>query len=441
LLLLWARWWALILIPAASFLVAGLVPGADMVGAVGFGTVMVLLGAWFLRTEAPASGRMPSQSIFFLSAAVIMLGLGLAAGNAPNMPAEMRWPMLIGTAWLALLGVLSARYKDPAEARPRRLGVTMYLLPFMIMLSFGLLQMYGPARPKASEAQVAAAMVEAKADKAAAEAAKEAGKPVPKPNPAKEAKKSPIEQAAMREAQQRIQLAEQAATSAEERKLQVSGSYAEFVRFRAAEFAEHAAGEFGFATVLIGMFLLGYWFVRNGIMEHPEQHLPLFRKMAVVGIPLGVGLGIVGSLISTGQNPALDRDPYQTAMALMMIGNLPACLGYVSLMTLMLHSRGPFAKVSVLAPLGRMALTNYLTHSLVSSLFFFGYAGGNYGMHRATQVGFVFSVIAVQVVFSHWWLSKFRYGPMEWLWRAITYWQVPAMRRDAAPALAGSAAA
>ena len=49
-------------------------------------------------------------------------------------------------------------------------------------------------------------------------------------------------------------------------------------------------------------------------------------------------------------------------------------------------------------------------------------------MHRATQVGFVFTVIALQVVFSTWWLSKFRYGPMEWLWRAITYLHVPAMR-------------
>jgi uncharacterized protein len=62
-------------------------------------------------------------------------------------------------------------------------------------------------------------------------------------------------------------------------------------------------------------------------------------------------------------------------------------------------------------------------------------------MGRAMQVGFVFTVIALQVVFSTWWLSKFRYGPMEWLWRAITYWQLPPMRRETAPALAGSATA
>jgi uncharacterized membrane protein YeiB len=82
------------------------------------------------------------------------------------------------------------------------------------------------------------------------------------------------------------------------------------------------------------------------------------------------------------QLPGVDRDPYQTAVALLMIGNLPACLGYVSMLVLLLHSRGPFSKVSVLAPLGRMALTNYLTHSLLCSLYFYGYAGGHYGMHR-----------------------------------------------------------
>ncbi len=49
----------------------------------------------------------------------------------------------------------------------------------------------------------------------------------------------------------------------------------------------------------------------------------------------------------------------------------------------------------------------------------------------------MFLVIALQVVFCTWWLSKFRYGPMEWLWRAITYLQLPAMRRGAEPALAG----
>jgi uncharacterized membrane protein YeiB len=117
-------------------------------------------------------------------------------------------------------------------------------------------------------------------------------------------------------------------------------------------------------------------------------------------------------------------------MGLRMIGNLPACLGYVGLMVLMLHSNTVFARIKVFAPLGRMALTNYLTASIVGTLYFYGYGFGHWGMGRAWQVLFVAVVISLQLVFSHWWLSKFRYGPMEWLWRAITYWQIPPLRRE-----------
>ena len=440
LLLLWARWFVLLIIPIVmialgfAFEATGM-PGGNIVFPIGFGLAIVGLGAWFLRGEERIAG-LPTQSLLFFFLATLFLAAAAASVFVPPME-QARWPVMIGATFMLLLGWLSWKYKDPADKRPRRLGVTMYLVPFLVMLSFGLLQMYGPARPKASEAQVAAAMVVAQAE----HDAKEAGKPVPKRDQAKEAKKSPSEQAAMGEAQRRIQQAEHDKNVAEERRLQTTGSYADFVRFRAKEFGEHAAGEFGFAAILIGLFMLGYWFVRTGVMEHPEQHLPLFRKLALYGLPIGIGLGIVGSLLTTHQSPGLDRDPYQTSMALLMIGNLPACLGYVSMLVLMLHSRGPFRNVKILAPLGRMALTNYLTHSLVSGLYFYGYAGNHYGMGRAAQVGFVFTVIALQVVFSTWWLSKFRYGPMEWLWRAITYWQIPAMRREPAPALAGSAAA
>jgi uncharacterized membrane protein YeiB len=438
--LLWARWWAILLFVLVSFGVSA-IPGMNWAGQVGFGVAMVLLASLFLRSESRV-GPLPSLSLVFLLLGGVFAVLGAIAGVAPMPPADARWPMLIGSFFFLLLGYLSARYKDPVEARPRRLGGTMYVIPFCVMLSFGLLQVYGPQRPIPTEAQVAAAMVEAKAE----EAAEKAGKPVaakPKAKDAKgvEAKKTPVEEAALREARNRINRAEHEQEVEDERKLMTTGSYADFVRMRASEFVEHMPGEFGFSTLIIGMFLLGYWFVRTGIMEHPAEHLPVFRKMAAIGIPLGVGLGIAGSLITTHQTPGMHGDPYQIAMSLAMLGNLPACLGYVGLIVLLLHGNSPLRRISVMAPLGRMALTNYLTHSLVCSLYFYGYAGNHYGMGRAMQVGFVFGVIALQVVFCHLWLSKFRYGPMEWLWRAITYWQLPAMLREREPAVAGRAAA
>ncbi|MEJ7807963.1 MAG: DUF418 domain-containing protein, partial [Telluria sp.] len=74
------------------------------------------------------------------------------------------------------------------------------------------------------------------------------------------------------------------------------------------------------------------------------------------------------------------------------------------------------------------ALTNYLTHSLVFSTIFYGYGFGLFGIDRITQLGCVVGMVIVQVPLCHLWLKHFRYGPMEWLWRAITYWQIPAMR-------------
>ena len=124
-------------------------------------------------------------------------------------------------------------------------------------------------------------------------------------------------------------------------------------------------------------------------------------------------------------------DRYQLAAGLALIGNLPACLGYLSVIVLMLHSGTALARIRVFAPLGRMALTNYLTHSVVGTLFFYGYGMGHWGLGRAWQVLFVVVLISVQLFACHWWLARFRYGPMEWLWRAITYWRIPAVLQSA----------
>ena len=61
-------------------------------------------------------------------------------------------------------------------------------------------------------------------------------------------------------------------------------------------------------------------------------------------------------------------------------------------------------------------------------MFFYGYGLGHWGMGRALQLVFVAAVVIVQVALSHWWLARFRFGPMEWLWRAVTYWNLPPMR-------------
>jgi len=180
--------------------------------------------------------------------------------------------------------------------------------------------------------------------------------------------------------------------------------------------------------VLLGMFLLGMWFVRSGVMENTRAHLPLFRRMAVWGLSVGIGLSLVGALIAVSHVPGERYDGWGIAGGLHMLANLPACLGYIGLVVLMLHSAGPASRIRVLAPLGRMALTNYLTQSVICGFYFYGYGLGHWGTGRAQQLVFVAIVYGLQIVFSHWWLSRFRYGPMEWLWRGFTYRQVPPLR-------------
>ena len=123
------------------------------------------------------------------------------------------------------------------------------------------------------------------------------------------------------------------------------------------------------------------------------------------------------------------------ASGLHMMGGLPLMLGYVACLVLLLQTPAGQRLLGWLAPAGRMALTNYLMQSVVASAFFYGYGLGHWGMPRAQQAVFVLVVFTLQVLLSHWWLARFRYGPMEWLWRWMTYGTRPALRLPA-PAVA-----
>ena len=74
------------------------------------------------------------------------------------------------------------------------------------------------------------------------------------------------------------------------------------------------------------------------------------------------------------------------------------------------------------APLGRMAFTNYVVQSVILGWIFYGYGLGFFGrMSAANCFVVVVLIYAAQIVFSIWWLRRFRFGPLEWLWRSLMY--------------------
>ena len=423
-----------ILIAIAIAIGVAFIPGLGDVGAVAAGFAAAGLLAIYLRSGKRV--HIFGHDIPLFSFMLLVIGTLLVIAAAvfwllPDGPVEPRQPLSVFGPLVLVAGWLSWKYYEPAELRSVRLAVSVYVFLGMSIIAGGLIQRFAPdpdagvavatqpATTQSERVEAAAPGAEAQADKPVEE------KPATPPPQTRE------ERAAARKAEREKRLAEAKAKNDEEYRVFTSGSYRDAVTLRAGRFPEKVAGDFGFGIVLVAMFLLGTWFVRSGLMDNAAAHLPFFRKLAVYGLPAGIGLGLLGSLIATSHTPGDRYDGWGIAVGLSLVGNLPACLGYVGLVVLMLHSQTVSARIGVLGPLGRMALTNYLTQSLICAIFFYGYAMANWGMPRAQQVLFVFVVYAAQIAFSHWWLSRFQYGPMEWLWRGFTYWQVPHFSRRA----------
>ncbi len=173
-------------------------------------------------------------------------------------------------------------------------------------------------------------------------------------------------------------------------------------------------------NVLI-MFLLGLAAGKAGVFRQIDTRLPFWRRLAYWALPLG----LLMSLVFGGLNFAFARqwiaNPWAEALkdGLRTLSAPLVSLGYVAVIVLLSRR---VTWLHVLAPVGRMALTNYLTQSLVLSLFFFGYGLGFFNQVSIPARDLLVVVLcAAQALISACWLSAFRFGPFEWAWRSLTY--------------------
>lgn len=336
----------------------------------------------------------------FALAAIVPGSLMLLAAVLDFMrgAGELGSLLAIGAA-LVLLGLLAWVVEQPPALRPLRAGVAVFMLAYGLSALDGGLRYLAP-RPGPGTGPGPASDA-ASAARAPADAASDSGR-------------------------RQLERMEQAA---QEKQVLTNGDYAQAVAMRLDHLGARLRDESGFIVVGVSVFLVGVWFVRSSIIVNAGAHLPLLRRLAVGGIGCGVGLGLASSLISTARPPGADDQGYDLAHALLTLGSLPASLGYVAAVLLALHSGGVLARVRVLAPFGRMALSNYLMQSLVLALLFYAHGLGLWGMPRAQQVALALLLGALQIGLSHWWLARFQYGPLEWVWRALTYLQRPPLRR------------
>ena len=179
-----------------------------------------------------------------------------------------------------------------------------------------------------------------------------------------------------------------------------------------------------------GLFMLGTVCGRAGVFERPEKHLKGLRAAAAVFLALsGPALAFqwyVGQQAMRGNLVIPD-----TLLAVYAPG-LPLAGLYVVILTLLLRRRSVRDLFRPLAAYGRMALTNYIGATLL--LIGGAYALGLMGVEvRSPTRGLLLclALYAVQIPVSVWWLSRFRMGPLEWVWRALTYGKAPPLSRGA----------
>lgn len=206
-------------------------------------------------------------------------------------------------------------------------------------------------------------------------------------------------------------------------RISAEGSYAENVAQRRRDLRFLLTVAPFWIPPFIGFFLLGRWMIATGTLIRPDENGPWLRRWRAVGLGAGLPVAAAAVWLMQGQDMMMPSMRVATGMTLMTVASVFVPLGYLSVVTL------GWQRLGFLAPAGRMALTNYLLQSLFWTWVFFGYGLGLWGeVPRAAQVALALVFFALQVVFSRWWLERFRFGPAEWLWRSLTYWQLQPMR-------------
>lgn len=235
----------------------------------------------------------------------------------------------------------------------------------------------------------------------------------------------------MSEADRAEQLAMMSPTpaQAQQQLADLDGGYMEIVTGRAPMVAMGQSIYFAlfFLWRCGGMMLLGMALFKWGFLTGARAPA-FYARAAGVCLPIGVALSSYGFFALESVGFAMPARA--VADSWNYVGAIFTSVGYAGVL-LYATTTGRFAALRRrLAAVGQMAFTNYLSHSVITAVLFLGWGFGLAGrFDYAQQLLVVAAIWTVQLVVSPLWLARFRFGPAEWLWRSLTYWQRQPMRR------------
>ncbi|HEY7884073.1 MAG TPA: DUF418 domain-containing protein [Cellvibrionaceae bacterium] len=176
-----------------------------------------------------------------------------------------------------------------------------------------------------------------------------------------------------------------------------------------------AVGSRGYLT--LAYFLVGIWLVRSGIVGDIANRRQAIKKTCLyaAGAAVVFLLLTIGSFVSLPQPVNMTSWHFVLGMAFYDLLGVALTATLISVF-LWLYLKRPKGKLNALSPYGRMALSNYVMQTLIGTFIFYGWGLGLLGkLHEWQTLLLAFVIIYGQIKFSAWWLSHYRYGPLEWV--------------------------
>jgi uncharacterized protein len=201
-----------------------------------------------------------------------------------------------------------------------------------------------------------------------------------------------------------------------------SGSYLNLLQKRAAVVKEwHSAPFYMSGWDMLMMMLVGIAFAKLGILSASRSNA-FYWKMLAWGYGFGIPVAAVSVWLAYKQN----FEPLQTifTFSTYQVARAATTLGHVAAMILLCKSSLFAGLRRALAAVGQTAFSNYILHSVIYGLVFYGYGLNLYGKLQRYQLYYVvLGMWIFSLIWSPLWLARYQFGPLEWCWRSLTYWK------------------
>ncbi len=209
-----------------------------------------------------------------------------------------------------------------------------------------------------------------------------------------------------------------------------SASFLDWFLYNLRQIVDHAFQQIweGRVFQILGMFLTGIWVARQGVFCEPKSYRLL--RVAVAGLTIGVLGNLAKTALRYGDFGLSFEAEAMFTELLYLVGVPALSAGYLASLVLLCSSITWSKRLGFLSYLGRTSLTNYVIQNLICAVLFRSYFLNLYGQLRLTTLVVVaVAIVTLQIFISRWWLMRFRFGPLEWLWRSVTYNRSQPFRR------------